>query len=60
MVPLQPSETVHFLTEKALLFNLKLTETPEPGLDTTDFEAHSSYVGEKNLQVCKVPCVDVP
>jgi hypothetical protein len=46
-VPLQPSKSDRFLTAGVLLFNLNPSETPEPGLDMSDFEAHSSCVGSK-------------
>ena len=47
-VPVLWSKNDRFLTAEALLFNLNPPETAEPGLDTSDFEAHSSYVGVKN------------
>ena len=47
-VPQLRSKIDRFLTAGDLLFNLNLRETSEPGLDTSDFEAHSSYVGAEN------------
>jgi hypothetical protein len=47
-VPLLPSKIDRFLTARELLFNLNLLKTQEPGLDTNDFEAHSSFVVAEN------------